>query len=63
MNTKTIVSPEDNTEKLNGINAEYKPICVLIKESSWKIIRQATREDRKQAVQNIINRIRKSKWL
>lgn len=64
MEAKTIteLSP-GNPGKLNGSINEVKSVCILIKESSWKIIRQATREDKRQAVQNIINRIRKSYWL
>lgn len=34
-----------------------------IQEESWKVLRPATGADRKNAVSNIVNRIKKSYWL
>lgn len=49
------------TDIRSGDNG-YKPQTALFAES-WKIVRTMSREDKRKAIQTIINRIRSSYWL
>ncbi|MBV6478696.1 MAG: hypothetical protein HGGPFJEG_01453 [Ignavibacteria bacterium] len=51
---KCFMKQSDYNAMLNKIN---------LQEESWKVKRPATREDKKSAIQNIINRLKNSYWL
>ncbi len=55
------VNPGKRFMKQSDYNAVLNKIN--LQEESWKVKRPATHEDKKSAIQNIINRLKNSYWL